>query len=141
MSTNVTATEKLSFKGITLFVGIDVHLNSWKVTFRLDGRNLRTFSMAPNALELKRKLEKDYPGATYNTVYEAGFCGFNIHRQFVELGIRNIICNPADIPGSDKDKKRKSDTHDSRKLATELEKGLSTQSVLKMTTNWNRLWD
>jgi transposase len=50
-----------------------------------------------------------------------GFSGFWIARALRQLNINTIIVNPADIPTSNKEKDRKSDTIDSNKLARELE--------------------
>ena len=111
----------LSFKNNTFFVGIDTHLKSWKVTIRNSGLELKTFSMNPSPAELYIYLTKHYPGATFNIVYEAGFCGFWPLRKFKELGLNCIIVNPADIPSSNKEKVVKTDPTDSRKLARELE--------------------
>ena len=33
--------------------------------------------------------------AEYHSVYEAGFCGFWIHWELTNLGIHNIVVNPA----------------------------------------------
>jgi transposase len=63
-----------------------------------------------------------FPGGTYNSAYEAGFCGYGIHRELNSLGIRNIVINAADTPTSQKDKLHKRDPTDSRKIARELEK-------------------
>jgi transposase len=68
-------------------------------------------------------LKRNYPGGTYHSVYEAGFCGFSIHRQLIRLGIDNIVINPADVPTKNKERRRKTDKVDSRKLARELESG------------------
>jgi transposase len=43
-------------------------------------------------------LWKHYPGASYHSVYEAGFCGFWIHRELQAHGVHNIVVNPADVP-------------------------------------------
>ena len=59
----------------------------------------------------------------FKSVYEAGFCGFWIHRKLLKLGIENIVINPADVPTSDKERRFKNDVVDSRKLARELCKG------------------
>ena len=64
-----------------------------------------------------------FPGGEYNSAYEAGFCGYAIHRRLNELGINNIVINAADIPTSQKDKLQKRDPVDSRKIARSLEKG------------------
>jgi len=111
----------LSFKNNTFFVGIDTHLKSWKVTICNSGLELKTFSMNPSPIELFNYLNKHYPGAIFNIVYEAGFCGFWPQRKFKELGINCIVVNPTDIPSSNKEKVVKTDPTDSRKLARELE--------------------
>ena len=119
---NINENSQMSFKEIIIYVGIDVHEKSWKVTIRMDGRELKTFSAPPSAEKLHQHLTKFYPGASYHTVYEAGFCGFSVHRKLVKLGIKNIIVNPSDIPTTDKDRKNKTDARDSRRLAIALEK-------------------
>ena len=113
--------KQLSFKGQDLFIGIDVHKRSWKVTIRTNSMELKTFSMEPEPQQLQTHLRKNYPNGEYHSVYEAGFCGFWIHKQLVELGIKNIVVNAADIPTRHKERDRKSDQIDSRKLARELE--------------------
>ncbi len=50
-----------------------------------------------------------------------GFSGFCTHRKLCELGIKNIVINPADVPTSGKERDCKNDVIDSRKLAMELE--------------------
>ena len=50
----------------------------------------------PNALH--KFLTSHYPEAEYFSVYEAGFCGFWIHYRLTELGIHNIVVNPAAVP-------------------------------------------
>lgn len=113
----------VSFKGQIIFIGMDVHKNSWRITERHCGRNIKTYSMLPDPLALFERLRREYPDAEYRSVYEAGFCGFWIDRQLNQLGVKNIVVNPADIPTSDKEKAFKNDVRDSRKLARELECG------------------
>ena len=72
---------------------------------------------------LKNYLWKMYPEANFHSVYEAGFCGYWIHQKLVTYGINNIVVNPADIPTTDKEKKRKTDRVDSRKLGRSLRSG------------------
>ena len=90
--------KKLDFKGKNIFVGIDVHKNSWKVTIRSAFLELQTFSANPSPQELLAHLRKRYPGACYHTAYEAGFCGFWIHREFLKEGIDSIVVHATDIP-------------------------------------------
>ena len=114
-------TKKVDFKGQVFFVGIDVHKKSWTVTIRTNGMHLKTFTMEPEARQLARFLKKNYPGGVYYSVYEAGFSGYWLHHQLVELNIKNMVVNPADVPISNKEKSFKDDAVDSRKLARELE--------------------
>ena len=111
----------ISFKGKHFFVGFDVHKTRWVVTIRHSGMHLKTFSMDPYPEGLKNYLEKNYPEGIYHLVYEVGFCGFWIYRRFKHLGVDCLVINPADVPTAHKEKERKSDPVDSRKLARELE--------------------
>lgn len=110
----------LDFNGQNIYVGIDVHLKSWSVTVLSEHSVLKKFSQTPDVGALHKFLTNNYPGATYHSVYEAGFCGFWIHRGLVKLGIKNIVVNPADVPTMGKEKLRKTDVVDSGKLAREL---------------------
>lgn len=112
---------QLDFTGQDFFIGLDVHKRNWTTTIRLNGMLLKTFTMNPSPKELANYLRSHYPDGNYHSVYEAGFCGFWIHRQLRELGINNIVINPADVPTTHKEKVNKRDKVDSRKLARELE--------------------
>jgi transposase len=116
-------TKQLDFNGQTFFIGIDTHKNNWKITVRSNGLTLKTFSMNPSPKELFSYLHKNYPGGRYFSAYEAGYSGFWIHRELNDLGIRNIVVNAADIPGTNKEKDRKDDNVDSSKISRELNNG------------------
>ena len=113
----------VSFKNQTVFVGIDVHKKQWTVTIRHCGIAKKSFSMDPDPEKLAEHLKKNYPDAEYRSVYEAGFSGFEAHRVLCRLGVHNIVINPADVPTSGKEREKKNDSCDSRKLARELENG------------------
>jgi len=68
-------------------------------------------------------MQRNYPGGIYKSVYEAGFCGYWIHRDLQELGFDNTIINASDVPTTNKEKDRKNDHVDSNKLSRELENG------------------
>ncbi len=122
MQTQVT--KKIDFQGKDLFIGLDVHKKSWSVTILVGGMEHRTFTQPPDPRALYTYLQKMFPGGTYHSAYEAGFCGYGIHRELNALGIKNIVINAADIPSSQKDQLQKRDPVDSRKIARALEKGL-----------------
>ena len=71
-----TKINESTFAGQEIFVGIDVHLKSWKVTVMAGDMHLKTFSAPPDPGKLFGYLRTHYPGATYNTAYEAGFSAF-----------------------------------------------------------------
>jgi len=100
---------KLSFKGQSIYLGIDVHLKSWHVSILTDDIELATKSFPPCAKTLGNYLKRMYPDAKYRSVYEAGYCGYWVHENLISEGIDNKIVNPADVPTKDKEKKRKND--------------------------------
>jgi transposase len=112
--------KQLSFEGQTIFCGIDVHKKSWRVNVRNDEFELEDYSQDPSEELLLNHLRKRYPGATYKVVYEAGFCGFGLQRFLKKSGIDCLVVNPSDVPSSDKEKKRKNDKVDARKLSRQL---------------------
>lgn len=108
---------KISFKGQNIYIGLDVHLKSWSVTILSETSVLKKYSQDASPEALHKTLTMSYPDAEYYSVYEAGFCGFWIHDRLTELGIHNIVVNPADVPTMSSEKLRKTDAVDSKKLA------------------------
>ena len=113
----------LDFSGQNIYVGFDVHLKSWKVTIMTDEITHKTFSQPPEPEVLHQYLQRNFPGGTYHSAYEAGFCGYWIHNRLLSLGIHSIVVNPADIPTTNKEKVQKNDKRDSRKIAKALRSG------------------
>ncbi len=111
------------FTDQNIFVGIDVHKNSWNVTLYSDKNYLRTFSQPPSVESLRKLLHRDYPGATFLCGYESGFSGFWIQRSFQQMGINCQVFHAADIPHTQKHKTTKTDAIDSRALAQALSVG------------------
>ena len=112
--------KQLDFSGHTIHCGLDVHKTNWKVSFGMGNKELGAFSQDPDPEKLKNYFNKRYPGAQVKAVYEAGFCGFGIQRSLTQLGIECIVVNAADVASTDKDRKRKADKRDARKLRREL---------------------
>jgi transposase len=111
---------KLDFTGQPIYVGLDVHKKSWSVSILTENNEHKTFSQPPDVGVLMNYLHRTFPGASYQTVYEAGFCGFWIHDQLEAAGVRNMVVNPADVPTNNKERRRKTDPVDCRKLAKRL---------------------
>jgi len=114
--------KQLDFTGQVVNVGIDVGKRRWDVRLVISDTMGPRFSQGPDPETLVRYLHGRYPGARYACVYEAGYCGFWIHERLRALGIECIVVNPADVPGSDKERVHKNNTVDASKLARELGK-------------------
>jgi transposase len=113
----------INFAEQAFHLGLDTHSKNWRVTINYNHLELKTYVANPSPQELAEKMNREYPGGIYHSVYEAGFCGYWIHRELELYGFKNIIVNAADVPTSHKEKDRKRDPIDSRKLARELENG------------------
>jgi transposase len=118
----------------TLYVGLDVHKDSITVAIASQGREDATLiGKFPNNLTtLQRHFAKWRQGSTRNGkpldeehtgpfdlkfVYEAGPCGFTLHRRLTQLGYDCTVVAPSLIPQSPGDKVNKTDKSDSKKLA------------------------
>lgn len=112
------------FSGEDLFIGLDVHKKSWQVSVHFLGVLMKSFRMDPDSKQLRNWLDRHYPGARYYSCYEAGFSGNWLHRDLAALGIENLVVHANDVPTTGKEKDRKSDPIDCRKLSRSLACGL-----------------
>jgi transposase len=117
---------KLDFSGQPIYVGLDVHKKHWSVCVLTQQFEHKTFSQPPDPSVLANYLNRNFPGAAYHAVYEAGYSGFWIHDRLREKGIDCIVVNPADIPTTDKERSGKTDKVDCRKLGHCLRNGQLT---------------
>jgi transposase len=102
-----------------VYVGIDVHKRTYSVTGLKNGEERKSATMSANPKALISFLENNYSNLEINTVYEAGFSGFHLHRQLESAKIKNIIVNPASIETAS-NQRVKTDKKDSQKLAEHL---------------------
>jgi len=108
---------KLDFTGQNIYVGIDVHKKSWSVSIFTEHLEHKTFTQPPEVNTLVNYLRRNFPGASYKSVYEAGYSGFWIHDALKEQGVNCIVVNPADVPTKHKETAGKTNKVDCRKLA------------------------
>lgn len=114
----------LDFSGHTIFCALDAHKKSWRINNRDKDFELEDYSQDPCPENLYKHLKSRYPGAKYKIAYEAGFCGFGIQRSLNKHeDVECIVVNAADVPTSNKEKMRKTDKIDARKIGRELSKG------------------
>lgn len=114
--------EKVAVRGKEVFVGIDVHKESWQVTARVGGEELFHGRIASEYRILRKVLDR-FQGGKIRVAYEAGPCGFGLHDQLRGDGVEVIVVPPSLIP-IESGNKVKTDKRDSRKLARLLEGNL-----------------
>jgi transposase len=103
------------FTGHNTYAGMAVHKKSWSVSIFSEQHEHKTFPQPPNVQDLVGYPKRTFSGATYHSVYEAGFCGYWIHDSLHKQGVDSMVVNPADVRTFDKKRRGKNDKIDSRK--------------------------
>lgn len=114
---------KTNFEGQIIYVGMDVHKDSWNLGIHLNDIFVKNVHQKPSPQLMVDYLHKNFPGAIYKAAYEAGKFGFWIQRQLNNLGVECLVVNPADIPKSQKDSLQKTDPRDARNISLRLQSG------------------
>lgn len=121
---NTSKFRQIDFTGQVIYVGLDVHKKTWKLTASTANSIQRPIVInKPFVENVKEHLTKRYPGGKYIIAYEAGFSGFWAQRQLAEFCEKSLVIHPPDIPTTDKQKKQKDDKRDSRKISKGLRSG------------------
>lgn len=107
-----------NYTGKTIFIGMDVHKNTYSVTAICDGLIVKRDTLKADPNLLVAYLKKRYGEGKIISAYEAGFCGFHLHRHLISAGIDNIVVHAAAIEISND--RVKTDKRDSLKIAEHL---------------------
>jgi transposase len=105
-----------------VYVGIDVHKESWHITLRTLGEEVFNGRIPGSYTSLKKVLDR-YRGNSVKVAYEAGPFGFWLYDKLTEDGIETLVVPPSTIP-VESGNKVKTDKRDSRKLAILLERNM-----------------
>ena len=106
----------------TVYLGIDVHKKTYAVTAICEGLIVKRDTLTAVPEILIAYCKKYFVGAEIKSAYEAGFCGFHLHRRLEAEGIKNMVIDAAGIEVAVGDRV-KTDKRDSLKLATHLANG------------------
>ena len=114
--------QKISYEGKKVFVGIDVHKKSYSVVAVVETIIVKKWRTVASPDKLAEQLQRYFPGASIHTAYESGFSGFVLHRILEQAGIENIVVNPGSIEVAVHNRV-KTDKRDAVKIGTLLEAG------------------
>ncbi len=108
----------------TMFVGLDVHNASISVAIAEPGRGeVRTLGIIPNTSDAVGKLVRRLgPASRLSFCYEAGPCGYSLHRHLTRVGATCMVVAPSLVPRKPGDR-IKTDRRDAMKLARLLRSG------------------
>ena len=109
------------YTGKTIFVGIDVHKKTYSVTAICDKTIVKRDTLKADPQGLISYLKKRFASGKIQTAYEAGFCGFHLHRALEAAGIESLVVHAAGIEISNS--RVKTDKRDSLKIASHLSDG------------------
>lgn len=110
------------YTGKEIYIGIDVHKKTYSCASICNGHVVKKDSMPGNPVVILNYLKNTFKGATINSVYEAGFTGFYLHRFLVSQGINNCVVHPGSIEVCSRDRV-KTDKRDALKMAIQLSTG------------------
>ena len=108
--------------GRKVYIGIDVHKESWHATARTDGEEIFNGRIPASYHSLMKLLER-FEGCRVKVAYEAGPCGFSLYDMLTEDDIDTIVVPPSLIP-IESGNRVKTDKRDSKKLAKLLESNM-----------------
>jgi len=113
---------KQDYTSKTVYIGIDVHKNSYTVYCICERQKVKSWTMSAHSSQLIEQLKNYFEGGKLYSVYEAGFSGCALHRELLASGIENIVVNPGSVETASRDKV-KTDKRDAKKLSEQLSDG------------------
>jgi transposase len=110
------------YTGKKIYLGIDVHKKTYSVAAVSEKIMIKKATLPANPDGLVAFCNKYFQGATIESVYEAGFSGFHLHRILLKNGIDNRVVHAAQVEVASGNRV-KTDKRDAVNLATQLEAG------------------
>jgi transposase len=121
MNTNIEKdNEKVVSANVEVIkLGQDLHAATITVVVQLDGCAQQPAQKiaTDNYVSWVQQLIQKYPGARIYSCYEAGPCGYWLHRKLTKLGVINYVVAPVAMNG-----RRKNDKRDARALGEQLDR-------------------
>lgn len=115
-------THSLSYENKDVYIGIDVHKQTYAVVARVNGTIVKRWTTAAEPIALVRQLQKYFGAGRIHTAYEAGFSGFVLHRQLQAAGIDSRVVHAAAVEVR-ANNRVKTDQRDAARLSEQLAAG------------------
>lgn len=115
-------TPSLSYVDTDVYIGIDVHKQTYAVVARANQTVVKRWTTAAVPSALTAQLQKYFGAGRIHTVYEAGFSGFVLHHTLLAGGIDSRVVHAAAVEVSAHNRV-KTDKRDAAKLAEQLSAG------------------
>lgn len=113
------STSLVSSKVEVIKLGLDVHASHTVGVVQLDGCPPQPAQRVPTErfVGWVQQLKAKHPGAVIHCCYEAGPCGYWLHRALEALGVKSHVVAPVALNG-----RRKNDKRDARALVEQLDR-------------------
>src|SRR6516164_4799265 len=109
--------------GRVLKLGLDVHYRQVTVAMQEDGGRIKAAGKMNHGAFVDWIGTKLEQGWRIESCYEAGAGGYWLHRELVELGVKNLVVAPKAMGGAEA-KRQKTDKRDSAQLCDGLDRYL-----------------
>lgn len=106
--------------GVTILLGLDLHSTQVTVCRQRDGRLPQPAQKLSEADLLRLVQEALGEGARVYSCYEAGPCGYGLHRRLTALGVTNYVVAPQ--RWDERGRRVKTDQRDARELCNRLDR-------------------
>lgn len=113
---------KLTYENKKVFIGIDVHKKDYALVAIVEGEIIYRGRAPAEPEKLVEFLKNRFKDGEIHTAYEAGCCGYVLHRVLLKSGIKSIVVNAASIEVQ-ANNKVKTDKRDAKKIAEHLSQG------------------
>jgi transposase len=109
--------------GVIVKFGLDVHAGQIAVCRQIEGLLPQPAQMRSWQGCVDWIVAHEHCGAVVHTCYEAGPCGYGLHRQLVGLGVHNVVVAPQ--IWDERRRRVKTDQRDAKELCQRLERYLA----------------
>jgi transposase len=93
-NTRKTSSTKTALKAKLIKLGIDVHADSYRVVRQVDNATPQPAQKFTPAGFLAWAAKQLQLAEEVHSCYEAGPFGYSLHRQLLEMGVRNVVVRP-----------------------------------------------